>query len=141
MYNLKSITPRFGLSGEISKKKKTKKKKNTSSDQCKTKAERYIKIRYNLSLKIFTDGSKNASKEQTRCAFAIPALNVHQMFKLNKNLTVYTSELIAILKALEWINENKPGNTNRFPQLSAKYTVWEKSHAAGFIRSSTLSDT
>ena len=32
------------------------------------------------------------------------------MYKLNKNLTVYSSELIAILKALEWINENKPEN-------------------------------
>ena len=42
--------------------------------------------------------------------FHNPALNVHQMFKLNKNLTVYTSELIAVLKALEWINANKPEN-------------------------------
>ena len=32
------------------------------------------------------------------------------MFKLNEHLTVYTSELIAILKALEWVNQNKPEN-------------------------------
>ena len=32
------------------------------------------------------------------------------MFKLNEHLTVYNTELIAILKALEWINTNRPEN-------------------------------
>lgn len=103
IFNLRSIIPRFGLTGEISKK-------TTENNVCKAKAEHYINKRYNLSLKIFTDGSKDTCKGQTGCAFAIPALNYNQMFKLNKNLTVYSSELIAILKALEWINCNKPEN-------------------------------
>ena len=49
-----------------------------------------------FDLKIFTDGSKDASKAFTGCAFAIPSLNYSQMFKVNEHLIVYTTELIAV---------------------------------------------
>ena len=55
VHKLMSITPRFDLSGEISKK-------TMSHIQCKSKAETYINKRYRFSLKIFTDGSKDATK-------------------------------------------------------------------------------
>ena len=77
-HKIKSITPRFGLSREISKK-------TTSHSQCKARAEAYIDKRYKFSLKIFTDGSKDATKALAGCAFAIPSLNYSQMFKLNEH--------------------------------------------------------
>ena len=38
----------------------------------------------------------------------VPELGLSYGFKLNQHLTVYATELIAILKALEWIKYNKP---------------------------------
>ena len=78
VHKIKSITPRFGLSGEISKK-------TTSHNQCKARAEAYIDKRYKYSLKIFTDSSKDATKALAGCAVAIPSLNYSQMFKLNEH--------------------------------------------------------
>ena len=38
----------------------------------------------------------------------VPELGLSYGFKLNQHLTVYATELIDILKALEWIKYNKP---------------------------------
>ena len=38
----------------------------------------------------------------------VPELGLKYGYKLDKNLTVYATELVAILKALEWIRDNKP---------------------------------
>ena len=77
VHKIKSITPKFGLSGEISKK-------TTSHSQCKAKAKAYIDKRYRFSPKIFTDGSKDSTKAPAGCAFTILSLNYNQMFKLNE---------------------------------------------------------
>ena len=63
-------------------------------------AEAYINKRYRFSLKIFTGGSKDASKAFKRgCTFVIPAsLNYSQMFKLNEHLTVHYMNVSVLIK-------------------------------------------
>ena len=62
-------------------------------------AEAYINKRYRFSLKIFTGGSKDASKALRGCAFVIPAsLNYSQMFKLNEHLTVHYVNVSVLIK-------------------------------------------
>ena len=38
----------------------------------------------------------------------VPELGLKYGYKLDKNLTVYATEMVAILKALEWIKHNRP---------------------------------
>ena len=57
--------------------------------------------RYGATLKIYTDGSKDPSQPYTGCAMVVTELGLSYGFKLNQHLTVYATELIAILKALE----------------------------------------
>ncbi|MEW8088496.1 MAG: reverse transcriptase domain-containing protein, partial [Candidatus Thiodiazotropha endolucinida] len=100
-HNLKSIVPKATLAGVL-------KKDQASREECSTQAAEHIQKHYRGALQIYTDGSKDPENNKTGCAFVIPSINFGQKFKLNNNLTVYTSELLAILKALEWIIEHRP---------------------------------
>ncbi|MCG8034496.1 MAG: reverse transcriptase-like protein [Candidatus Thiodiazotropha taylori] len=101
VYKLRSLTANTTLTGLI-------KKSETSQKDCYEITESHISENYRHALKVFTDGSKDNDKQATGCAFTVPELNFSQKFKLDKHLTVYTAELIAILKALEWIQNQKP---------------------------------
>ena len=98
---IRSIQPRSELSKVI-------KKGSTSDSNANKLGNKYIQRRYGATLKIYTDGSKNPSQPYTGCAMVVPELGLSYGFKLNQHLTVYATELIAILKALEWIKNNKP---------------------------------
>ena len=98
---IQSIQPRNELSKVI-------KKGSTSDSNANKLGNRYIERRYGAILKIYTDGSKDPSQPYTGCAMVVPELGLSYGFKLNQHLTVYATELIAILKALEWIKYNKP---------------------------------
>lgn len=80
----------------------------------KAQALEHFHEHYNGHLKIYTDGSKNV-QGHTGSSFAIPDLNIVKNYKLPNHLSVYTSELVAITMALQWILENKP---NRVAILS-----------------------
>lgn len=84
------------------------KKNETPAGTAKLIAENHIHKNYKNCIKIYTDGSKDAKNQKTGCAFTIPALKIEQKFKLNSHLTVYTAEMIALVQALKWINNNKP---------------------------------
>jgi ribonuclease HI len=60
-------------------------------------------------LQIYTDGSKQ-NNNRTASATYIPSLDIIISRRIPDNCTVYTSELTAILLALNWILENKPSN-------------------------------
>ena len=70
----------------------------------------YIDQHYREHLKLYTDGSKN-EQNNTGSAYVIPELKIRKGFKLPDNMSVYSSELVAIIKALEWILEHKPIRT------------------------------
>ena len=61
----------------------------------------YIDIRYKGAIQIFTDGSKDPENNTVRCTFVVPDLLGTYTFKLDGNLTVFSSEL------LRWANRNK----------------------------------
>jgi len=54
------------------------------------------------ALQIFTDGAKD-TKGHVAASFFIPELSIKKEFRLSDNSSVYTSELTAIKKSLEWI--------------------------------------
>lgn len=98
-YALESITPKSELATSVSKKTDSKK-------IIREKTVTYINRNYKGHTQIYTDGSKDTSKNITSCAFTIPEINLTRKFKLNGNLTVFTAELIAIEQALTWLAEN-----------------------------------
>ncbi len=69
---------------------------------CLVQANKIINKKWSKHFQIYTDGSKNPETGSTAAAFHIPEVNYTRQFKLNPNLTVFTSELIAIEKALEF---------------------------------------
>ena len=58
-----------------------------------------IRNNYEDNLLFFTDGSK--IQESCSCAIYCPKLNITRKFKLNKNLSIFTAETIAVNKAVE----------------------------------------
>jgi len=55
------------------------------------------------ALQIYTDGSSDPQKETATCAFWIPQLNTGQSWTLRKGSSIFTAELFAIYKALQYI--------------------------------------
>ena len=83
--------------------------------------QNHFNLHYSDSVFIFTDGSK---KPVTGCAGAavyIPLNDACIKKRLSDHLSVYTTELWAILLALQWIEEKKMCNTviasDSFPAL------------------------
>ena len=66
----------------------------------------HINLYHSDSIKIFTDGSK--SNEGTGCAYF--TLSSREIFKLDKYSSVFSAELYAILKVLQYIESNKNRN-------------------------------
>ena len=97
---MKSINPRSELSKIIDKK-------TSNIGQTEKITNKYIARRYSTAIQIYTDGSKDPENNRVGCAFVIPEFNAKYKFKLDGNLTVYTSELLAILMALRWAKKNK----------------------------------
>jgi len=52
---------------------------------------------------IYTDGSK--TNNHVGCSFYIPSMNIEKAFILNEEASIYTAELMAILKSLEYTNK------------------------------------
>jgi len=64
--------------------------------------------RYGYYVHVFTDGSKNPENGKTSCAFYIPELKIKVFKRLTDHLSVYAAEMMAIMFALQWIEEVKP---------------------------------
>ena len=100
-------------------------------DLTKTIALQYIKDNYNTDIQIYTDGSKEPTSGKT--AFAIHIQNpVRRTFKsrLMDHHSVYTSELIAINKALQaTLALNKPTATIFTDSLSSIQAIQQQNMA------------
>ena len=107
-------------------------------------AKTFFENNYTRHLQIYTDGSKDSAANTAGCAFTIPKLyKSHTEIKITPLLTVYTSELIAILKALQWILENKPEKVVILTDsLSAIQSLESgKSYAAGYFKPDSVPNT
>ncbi|XP_023190232.1 uncharacterized protein LOC111608691 [Xiphophorus maculatus] len=72
----------------------------------KKEVENYIGNEYAEYIQIYTDASK-MSNNNIGIAFIIPDLDIMRNKRLTDKLTVYTGELMAILMALEWVEETR----------------------------------
>ena len=80
---------------------------NKESDLEKIKNEsKIIFAKYEHHLHIYTDGSKIENK--TGCAFYIPDLKIEKQLRISDETSIFKAELIAILEALSYIENNPP---------------------------------
>ena len=69
---------------------------------CIMSVREYLNNNYHNHIKIFTDGSVLDSLD-SGAGFIIPELKVQKSFYLEKSFSIFTSELYAILTALNYI--------------------------------------
>jgi ribonuclease HI len=86
-----------------------------------THAKEFMHDHLEHHLKIFTDGSKQTSGH-VGCAFTIPSLNISKGFRLNNDVSIFSSELFAIYMALSYVSE--------FPDLDPKIAILTDSKSA-----------
>ena len=98
--DLYHIPPSYDIKDQIGKKGET------SADHMKKVSNTHIENRHEDKLHVFTDGSKDPDKQNTGAAFVIPSLGIREGFKCNPILSVFTTELIAIEHAINWITDN-----------------------------------
>ncbi len=70
--------------------------------------EKYIQTNYFSYLQIFTDGSKVPESGVTGIGIFIPEFEISIFKRLSNNLAIYTLELVAIMLALQWIEDVIP---------------------------------
>ena len=84
----------------------------------------HIEENYSDCTKIFTDGSKDPKNRTVGAAFVVPELNIEKQIKLDPTLSVFTSELVAIQHAVQWIIDSKiPKSVILTDSLSAIQTI------------------
>lgn len=69
---------------------------------------RQINSTWSTPLHVYTDGSVNPESSRVGCCFVVPAFRYSKGFRLSDGVTIFSAELLAILFALEWVDEVKP---------------------------------
>lgn len=67
----------------------------------------YIRNSYNNYLRIYTDGSKS-KQECVGVGIHIPEFKINMSKRLSDQLSVYTAEIVAVIIALQWVEEVRP---------------------------------
>jgi len=70
-------------------------------------AMRYVD-NYFKYVQIFTDGSKQPETGKVAIAYVIPEFDIHFHARVSDHLSVYSAKLIAIVMALQWVEQIKP---------------------------------
>lgn len=70
--------------------------------------EKHLAKKYNKYIQAYTDGSKNPKEGTTAAAIHIPKFGITIKKRLTNNLSVYTTEVIAIIIVLQWAEEVGP---------------------------------
>ncbi|XP_042577005.1 uncharacterized protein LOC122136668 [Cyprinus carpio] len=70
--------------------------------------QQYLDQNYSSMLHIFTDGSKDPISGNSSAAVYIQRLQVKIQKRITHFVSVFTTELIAILLAIQWVEEVKP---------------------------------
>ena len=84
------------------------KKREWNEENLGNLTEEYIKRNFYNYLSIFSDGSKNPGNEHVGIGVVIPEFNVYISKRISDWLSVFTSEVVAIIFALQWVDEIKP---------------------------------
>ena len=92
----------------------------------KTLALEHIDNTYKKDLAIYTDGSKDPGNNKCGMAFVIPEKKVVMKYRISDKNSIYTAELMAINKSIEWIkNEYYAGGVRALK--SREITVFSDS--------------
>ncbi len=78
---------------------------------------------WGAAVHIYTDGSLDPKTNKVGCSMVIPAFKVSKKFRLSNNSSIYSAELVAILMALEWIEEVKPTDAIVFSDCKSAITA------------------
>ncbi len=70
--------------------------------------QQYIELTYYSTVQIYTDGSKDPESGITAAAVYIPQFKVKISKRISDHISVFTTEIIAIYLALQWIEEVQP---------------------------------
>ncbi len=70
--------------------------------------QQYIEQTYYSTVKIYTDGSKDPESGFTAAAVYIPQFKVKISQSISDQISVFTTEIIAIFIALQWIEKVQP---------------------------------
>lgn len=87
--------------------------RNKSSRAPEWMVAQHFFTRYEGSLVLYTDGSKDPSSGRTSAAVNIPSYGICIKRRLSDQLAVYTAEMIAILLALKWLLVSRDENVNK----------------------------
>lgn len=79
-------------------------KKCTSAIELKNKFLEIISLQYEHHLKVYTDGS--VTQDGSSCAFSIPSLGFKSGYRVHHISSIFSCELLAILKSLEYLSLN-----------------------------------
>jgi ribonuclease HI len=61
---------------------------------------------------VYTDGSKLEHK--VSAAFCIPSMQIHNIYRIANDSSIYSAELTAITEAIKWIVENENEEANKY---------------------------
>lgn len=68
----------------------------------------YIRDVHHPCTEIYTDGSKDPVTGRAGASMVVRRVGISQMWRLTDELSVYATEMMAIIKALEWVEEARP---------------------------------
>lgn len=68
----------------------------------------YIRDTYDSCMEIYTDGSKDPDTGRTGASMVVRGIGVSFFWRLTDEVSVYSTETVAIVKALEWLEETRP---------------------------------
>ena len=85
-----------------------KDKQNEENILDSVKVQDYIDHIYYSAIQIYTDGSKDPDSGTTSAAVFIPQFKVNILKRTSDHISIFTSELIAIILALQWVEEVQP---------------------------------
>lgn len=85
-------------------------KKKPKEVSLKDVVQNYLHVHFPCHTLIFTDGSKDPMKGCVGAAVCVPSTGLSIKKRISNNLSVYTTELVTILLALQWIKANSPIN-------------------------------
>ncbi|KAG5278648.1 hypothetical protein AALO_G00101240 [Alosa alosa] len=68
----------------------------------------YIRDTYHSFRDIYTDGSKDPESGRAGASIVVRGVGVGSFWRLTDEVSVYSTEIIAIAKALEWVEEARP---------------------------------
>ena len=98
-WHMSKVNVNISLSNKITKKDNPNVQKSIAIE---------FMSQYENSIHIFTDGSRTEDKKVSS-AFYVPSQNLLQSYRLTDKNSIYTAELVAILKSVQWIENAQPG--------------------------------